>query len=74
MKNNYAMKTRRPDSFTDDDKRWPQLPPGMDSMADPAKILTEKQKAESKQQEAEAYERFLKNRNRMKPTATGLKE
>lgn len=74
MKNNYAMKQRRPDSWAEDDARWQVLPPGMDSVPAPAKVLTAEQKAKLKQEEDEAYQRFLKNRNRLKPAAAGVKE
>jgi hypothetical protein len=74
MKNNYAMKHARPDSWAEDDARWVNLPPLCDSMQDPEKVLTAEKLAAMKAQEDEAYQRFLKNRNRVKPTATGVKE
>jgi hypothetical protein len=73
MKNNYAIKNQRPDSFPDDKEQtdankfgWPNLPRGFDSMPDPAKVKTPEQVEEAARVEKEAYERFLKNRSKLK--------
>ena len=75
MKDNIAQKRQKPDSFPDSEAhKWPDLPPHCCSMPDPNKVLSDEKAALLKKQEDEAYQRFLKNRNRYKPTATGLKE
>jgi hypothetical protein len=71
-KNNYALRAPQPDSFSDDKAHlWPASgngQRGVDSIPDPAKVLSAEQKAKAKQVEEEAYQRFLKNRNRYKAT------
>ncbi len=76
-KTNYAMKAPQPDSFHDEEAwKWPSVISRCDSMPDPAKLLTEEQKAAAKQREIEAFERFKRNQHKYKGTgkSTGANE